>query len=188
MWYFRSGNKAVLLQTCTKWTYSFSFPGFVALWACDLYTTTITVSVFYMFIYSHLIGSWQCTLEAEMRMIRNNWPHALTFPAARCISNITLCRKARMYIQTLNNRFASKTSYGSKNVTDTHFRFQRINSELFKSISRPPLLKRKNFEVIPQDYLVPVSLKSGDFVLCFMYLWRYLAFTWLVLHLHCRIA
>lgn len=61
------------------------------------------------------------------------------------------------------------------------------NSKLFKGIYRPVLLKRKSSEVVPQDYLVRVSLKSGYFVLCFAHLGRYLAFMWLALHLHSRI-
>lgn len=70
-----------------------------------------------------------------------------------------------MCIQPGNNKFASKTSYGSKNATAHIFISNRINSELFKGIYRPVLLKRKNLEVVLQDYSAPVSLKSGNFVL-----------------------
>lgn len=32
-----------------------------------------------------------------------------------------------------------------------------ISSELFKGNYKPVMLKRKNYKVVPQDYLVPLS-------------------------------
>lgn len=62
-----------------------------------------------------------------MSMIRNNEPHALTFPAARQILHIhtSLCRKGCVYFQLLHNRFTSKTSYESKNANVAHLNFQQ---------------------------------------------------------------
>lgn len=108
----------------------------------------------------------------------NNETHVLTFAPVRQISHkdVTLCNKGCTYTQPLDNRLQVKQDTSEKMQLSDIFISNGISSELFKGTYQPAVLKRKNSKVVPQDYLVPLSLKSDNFLLCFAHLQTHVAF------------
>lgn len=110
-----------------------------------------------------------------MKLIRNNETHICS-----CEIDLSQGRNSAKKAAHISSLYTTdlqvKQVMRQKMQLSDIFISNGISSELFKRYLSTCIIEKEKLKVLPQDSLVPLSLKSNQFTLCFAHLQKYLAF------------